>query len=272
MDQLRAVPTVIQVAEVLALAPTPWGHEGAVRALIRSQLCLAGSQWVAADRAARRLVRLGRAHNKVGTPVGWDLNYLPTIDGDPRWRECWICGQTFCAAREKHVFCGPACRERGRRIEREQLVYTRCGLCNEPIEHPTPRRRYCSQRCMNAVWQARRSERRAAERHLWAFKDCVICGVRFEVGARRADQKYCSRACNQRAAHERRKLNGHASNGHAHDLSADSPRPELARGNGRDHGYQNGAGRDPEDGPAIARATGDPGRPIEVHAAGAGGD
>jgi len=68
-----------------------------------------------------------------------------------------------------------------------------CGRFMKEWDHHA----YCSQRCINDAYMARRRRRHEQE----LKKQCVVCGVIFT--AKRKDAQYCSAACKQ-AAYRRR--------------------------------------------------------------------
>lgn len=71
-----------------------------------------------------------------------------------------------------------------------------CPQCGTPFFCKTESyhtgRKYCSDRCTNDAYIARRDARRRATRE----KTCPVCGERFQ--AERKDTVYCSPACKQK--------------------------------------------------------------------------
>lgn len=68
-----------------------------------------------------------------------------------------------------------------------------CWHCQQPFYAKHPLARYCSYRCTNDAFIARRRESRARARE----KVCRTCQSGFI--AKRADTKYCSQKCRQAA-------------------------------------------------------------------------
>ena len=104
---------------------SPFEHESACIAGLRSGLCLLGWSWREADREARETVAEGL--RRIGArrpPWAW---------GQPDYAH----GTDF--------------------IER-----TRCARCGGPL--PAERRRYCSDLCISSAWAARARLASAAER------------------------------------------------------------------------------------------------------------
>jgi hypothetical protein len=73
-----------------------------------------------------------------------------------------------------------------------------CGECGRPIHRPVSRKlpthNYCSPECASKGWARWHSERRKAARRI---STCEACGGTFLP--RRADAKFCSVVCKQRA-------------------------------------------------------------------------
>jgi predicted nucleic acid-binding Zn ribbon protein len=123
-------------------------------------------------------------------------------------------------------------------------VLAECLVCAEPLTHEVqllgnqyvlpddPRKRYCSHRCRQRAYLERvrskdrsqglpadftigarnrarssRSGRRYMDRHYDAGCYCATCGARMPEQAR-ADARYCSPACRQRAYRERQQVPG----------------------------------------------------------------
>lgn len=75
-----------------------------------------------------------------------------------------------------------------------QLVYKHtCAFCGDIFYSRNVREKYCSQRCINDEYIARRKERKALEKQ----KVCEVCGKHYT--AKKKDSKYCSNACKQKA-------------------------------------------------------------------------
>lgn len=72
----------------------------------------------------------------------------------------------------------------------------RCAYCGDEMPNAYGRR-YCSQRCANDAYMARRRDRQKEQRS----KVCPVCGKHFE--AERKSAVYCSRACKQKAYRRR---------------------------------------------------------------------
>lgn len=68
-----------------------------------------------------------------------------------------------------------------------------CAFCGDTFYSKNSRGKYCSQRCINDAYLARRKERKALEKQ----KVCEVCGKSYT--AKKKDSKYCSDACKQKA-------------------------------------------------------------------------
>lgn len=84
----------------------------------------------------------------------------------------------------------------GRAVKYYQDGVTHCAYCGDEIPNAF-RRKYCSYRCANDAYIARRREKQEAARE----KVCAVCGERFN--AKRKDAVYCSSACKQKAYRQR---------------------------------------------------------------------
>lgn len=73
-----------------------------------------------------------------------------------------------------------------------------CAYCGDPFYTKNSSRKYCSSRCVNDAYMARRKARKEAERE----KVCRVCGKHF-TGKSKATI-YCSDACKQKAYRQRR--------------------------------------------------------------------
>lgn len=73
-----------------------------------------------------------------------------------------------------------------------------CKYCGDPFYTDNRNRKYCSSRCVNDAYMARRKARKEAERE----KVCRVCGKHF-TGKSKATI-YCSDACKQKAYRQRR--------------------------------------------------------------------
>ena len=81
------------------------------------------------------------------------------------------------------------------RAKRNGLHLRKCPVCGSFIDKWN--HIYCSQRCINDAYMARRRQRHEAE----LKKVCVVCGEKFT--AKRKDALYCSNACKQAAYRKR---------------------------------------------------------------------
>lgn len=89
---------------------TPLAYEALFRRIIRSELCLQGWRWQAADDTARDLVAVVLSILQVKRPTWYE--------GQPEWtiREGMLIERTRCVKRHKplppetHKFCGHLCR------------------------------------------------------------------------------------------------------------------------------------------------------------------
>ena len=83
----------------------------------------------------------------------------------------------------------------GRYLHSYGIVKMRCAQCGSAFYCQTESyhngRKYCSERCVNDAYVAKRNVRRIAARE----KVCPVCGKGFQ--ARRKDSVYCSSACRQ---------------------------------------------------------------------------
>jgi len=92
------------------------------------------------------------------------------------------------------------------RYEREQerpeycryVVKASCAYCGDTFYTMNIQQKYCSGRCVNDAYMARRKARKEAERE----KVCPVCGKHF-TGKSKATI-YCSDACKQKAYRQRR--------------------------------------------------------------------
>lgn len=73
-----------------------------------------------------------------------------------------------------------------------------CAYCGDPFYTKNTNRKYCSSRCANDAYMARRKASKQIERE----KVCRICGKHF-TGKSKATI-YCSDACKQKAYRQRR--------------------------------------------------------------------
>lgn len=73
-----------------------------------------------------------------------------------------------------------------------------CAYCGDPFYTKNTNRKYCSSRCANDAYMARRKASKQIERE----KICRICGKHF-TGKSKATI-YCSDACKQKAYRQRR--------------------------------------------------------------------
>jgi predicted nucleic acid-binding Zn ribbon protein len=251
-------PTIEQVAAILARAPAdqPWRFEGPVRHVVRQALCRAGWKWWAADRRAFVLVARARIRNGVRQPAGWDSDL--DINSWMELAECPVCDRRFRPRTANHTYCHPRCQDFAQRarIIATKPVHTRCGYCDVILVDPSPRKQFCSNKCQLSAerkrkraagtyrehpkWRDYRNEyKRAQRRAALPPRQCLECGAPIDPDSNLA-RKLCGDACarvrERRLERERKaKLNGHASNGHAHETngSAADARPNGAGGRER---------------------------------------
>ncbi|MCD7108758.1 hypothetical protein LRX75_06850 [Rhizobium sp. DKSPLA3] len=178
-------------------------NEGAIRAGVRSALCLSGNGWQPSDSEAAAL--LSAAFTKMGAKrSSW-------LEGQREFTEatenCIRCGilldQDTITARDR--FCSDLCRDSAR-LYREGLegainrkVYARswyvalqkkaparsCSFCSTEYHSSFAEQKYCSYDCSHAA-------QRDPARH----RECQHCGTGFrqkQLGSR--PQRYCSVEC-----------------------------------------------------------------------------
>jgi hypothetical protein len=259
---MLAIPTVDQIAEVLARAPKdqPWFYEGPTRHLIRAYLCRHGWRWLKADRRAFVLVAHARDRNGVRVPTGWDSIYDPHS-----WviiSCCPICDRPVRQGQRERVYCSRACNTRADRIRQWEglAIHQRCWECNNILIDPRPDQKYCTERCRIKASSARRVaagrtlgqvnrahlRRKAAQiaREAEQPRLCPECNTPLPPGAHRL-KIFCSDPCKWRAENQRRRGNGHAKpNGHCNDHGpAADLRPNGAVSGGGDRANPAGADR-----------------------------
>jgi transcriptional regulator with XRE-family HTH domain len=159
------LPSVPQVAEVLALAPPvmPWKFEALCRAWIRARLCVQHVSWPRADRMAFVLVAFAREELGIRAPRGYDSdadlsNWIPS-------EECGVCGRFYCRVWPEQTHCSTACSNAAARAEAFAAARAgvtgppRCRWCNGYTEFlDTPWQRYCSDRCYQRAGALRSAE------------------------------------------------------------------------------------------------------------------
>ena len=137
--------------------------------------------------------RLGQLCALCGQPLAPDA---------PVWMEsCYIGPSMFTGIpRSWQAPVCEACAPRDRH-SRRWVAPAPCAGCQRPVYYPRSYRwrlrAHCSERCRLDAWNQRRRAERAAERR---FR-CATCGATFTPP--RADGRYCSPACRQRAYRQR---------------------------------------------------------------------
>jgi hypothetical protein len=184
------IPTIEEVAEVLALAPAPqpWKHEAPCRHLIRQALCRAGWKWWAADRRAFVLVARARIKLNIRAPVGGDSDH--DLSSWVELRACVICDRGFVPTKSDHECCSHACRQRKYQIAHQPVGLRRCQRCRDPFDAQRQNQRYCSDRCRVATQNARAWRRRKLDQ----ITQCQQCGGTI-AHTLRSDSRFCSPEC-----------------------------------------------------------------------------
>ncbi len=157
---------------------SPWEHEGATRAGLRSALCLAGHDWAPADAEAEALVR--SAFKKLGYGAGQR----------PSWRE----GQWQYALGRDY-----------------------CARCGRPMPAEMEGHRYCDVTCAKAAMEDRAFEHAYGEdeygRDAYRIiaksrtkpRICALpgCGKEFRVVSEQRENRFCSPACRHQSLRTR---------------------------------------------------------------------
>lgn len=79
-----------------------------------------------------------------------------------------------------------------------------CPICNNLFEPKNTLQKFCSQDCRKKDLSRRNSEKRSKKRkdvfeQIGNVKNCLVCGVEFEVTQQHRRQKYCSKSCTKKA-------------------------------------------------------------------------
>jgi len=154
------------------------------------------------DQRRRRLLKAAR-HGKICGGCGRKLS-----DGEPVWRERRSTGRTFLGGVGKVL--APLCAE-CRSEDSSGWLFGACETCGRLVHYadgPGMRRRwaFCCYDCQSkhqSTYQAAIARQRRAEAR-GPSRPCAGCGEHFEPT--RADAKFCSGACKQRAHRKARAL------------------------------------------------------------------
>jgi hypothetical protein len=213
-EQRKAV--VDHVAALLgAFRLTPFEHEGAVRAGLRSGFCLNGNRWALADVEADEIVQEGL--RRIG------VTKRPTLlEGQPEVTDpnvfCKWCGDELTEdafdGNRSGIFCSDVCgaaafeHRRTRDNWRESAVSRKayraalkkqkptrtcrqCGTLFHPIRLADDKNVFCSPAC--------RGESLVSV----PLRPCIECGIEFRPQSTKIPGNFCSNRC--RHAHEKRK-------------------------------------------------------------------
>lgn len=187
--------------------------EGAVRAGIRSQLCLEGWRWSHADAVAAGIT--DRALSRIGAVRPTFMQGQPTSDwGDLVERtRCVNCGERIPQERKQHGprvrFCSDACgkSESGNRTWAEWLAAAasrkeayrtlktkECEQCGSDFVAIDGAQRFCTLTCKGAASRIRDE------------RPCGTCGTSFLPKMNPAGlQRFCSKPCAVTATWEKRR-------------------------------------------------------------------
>lgn len=207
------------VVRILAQGePTKFAFEGACRHGLRSQLCLEGTAWAAADKFAAAIV--GDALRRIGAvrpPWADGQPDAATFHGTERFY-CKNCGRPIPNDRGSYGsgmpvrFCSDLCgqafsprkiRLSGERVSAAELVARRaalkeqrieeqtrpCEQCGKPFTSPQALKRFCSLACMGL-----------AQRKPKELKTCEHCGRTFTLRDAGRWERFCSLSCSSKVA------------------------------------------------------------------------
>ncbi|MFS8124203.1 hypothetical protein QD336_17425 [Rhizobium sp. BR 250] len=184
---------------------SPFEREGALRAGIRSEICLEGYSWAAADNEAANLIAEAIKRHGFARP-SW-------LEGQPHYSasfdRCNWCGGDLAGdmSRVGLRFCSAGCarkmldnrylcngaerdavwRSAYRVIQRELLPPKPCGFCGQPFQNEDRNARYCSLKC--GLKGAVHKKRRPAKTY---DQKCHHCGEGFQSSS--PISKFCCTA------------------------------------------------------------------------------